>query len=362
MKLSTLDYLNLVTPYLPDSLVSPSAVVAIGELAALLPPSSNFGFECRLGTAASEADFLVAVIPTDGSLGAWAGANPLAVALDAQPATPGWQKARDFFADWQRGFEEMKPINEAWLEFDTADGKGSGPLEPSFFFGFDPDQKTNHPELTLALLERLVEGGLSAERRQELLAYFSALPPQAVIFQVGVMLSRPSSEIRFCLRHMSPQEVLAYLDYFGWPGSLEELEKLMTELMARVDAPLNLDISLQGGGIAPGIGLEIGRWDSRGGRARATAFMSYLISEKICLEEKARAILHWVGFSSEQTEGDRWPALLTKAARAMGPGVVSTFGRTLNHFKISYQKGQPVSAKAYLGGRHFWAQVVKGGA
>ena len=67
MPLSTLDYLAVVAPYIPPDMVSAENVAVISHVAAALPPSSNFGLECKLGNQAPEADFLVTVIPSDGS-------------------------------------------------------------------------------------------------------------------------------------------------------------------------------------------------------------------------------------------------------------------------------------------------------
>jgi hypothetical protein len=356
MKLSTLDYLSLVSPHLPPRLVSSASLDEIARLAALLPPSSNFGFECRLGSPEREADFLVAVIASDGSRAAWASQNGLSVPPGPQPPAGAWQRVGPFLADWHGGQAELAPLNDAWLEFDVGP-PGSLLPEPSFFFGFDTAAGRNHPALCLALVERLYEKPLPAVRRAKLESCFAALPAGAVIFQVGAMLARPGLEVRLCLRRMTAAAIRNYLEELDWPGSPAFLAEQMAELQPLVDGALNLDISV-GEQLAPAIGLECGIEDGPGGRAKAVALLAYLEAQGACLKGKGEAIFDWLGYSTEETETGRWPAHLLKGSRALGPHTVSTFARTLNHFKITCQAGQPLGAKVYLGVRHFWGQVA----
>lgn len=347
MKLTTFDYLNLVAPYFPPELISPAAAARIGRAAELLPPSSNFGFECRLGTSEPAADFLVAIIPSDGSRGAWSRSDSLA---DRGRA---WSQVRGLLADWSSGDPRLAPLHDAWVELDLEESPELLP-EPSFFFGFDAASPENHPALSLELVERLQGATLTPGRRAALERCFAATPPDAVIFQVGVMLSRRGQETRLCLRRLSRQGIGAYLRNIGWSGSWPELEGLMNEIAPFVDG-INLDISV-GGEPAPGIGLECVIRDGGEGRAKSASFLEYLAARGACLPEKGEAIFRWLGYSTENTERERWPAFLLKASAAAGDGVVSSFARTLNHFKISYQTGKKISAKVYLGVRHFWAQ------
>jgi hypothetical protein len=355
MRYSTLDYLQIVAPYIPPQLMSARSVAAVADVAAVLPPSSNFGFECRLGSPAQEADFLVGVVHSDGSRGAWAGENPRCVLPEAAGSNGTWKKVRAFLADWHLGRDGLGPVHDTWLEFDIALEDPALP-DPSFFFGFDDTVEQNHPELTEAMVERLRERPLGNGTRERLRDCFAALPPHGVIFQVGVMLSRPIDEIRLCTRRLRPEEILDYLENVGWPGARDELRRSLDSLAPVVDW-VSLDFAV-GETVLPQIGLECNVWD--GGRTKLHALLDFLSAASVCLPEKKEALLRWLGYCTERTDQARWPAYLLKASEALGQDVVSTVARTLNHIKVSHQSGHPMTAKAYLGVRHVWARAGAG--
>lgn len=127
---TTRDYLSVIAPYLPPQLISPGNLRRIQQVAGILPPSSNFGFECRLGSAVPEMDLLVAVVPSDGSRGAWAGRNSLAPIPQVVRSEAAWQRVQSFLADWDRG--ALEAVHDTWLEFDMDSQSSTLPI-PSFF-------------------------------------------------------------------------------------------------------------------------------------------------------------------------------------------------------------------------------------
>ncbi len=356
MKLTTQDYLRVVSPCLPSRLISSQYVAWISRVAEVLPPSSNFGFECSLASPVPAADFLVAVIPSDGSRSAWAGENPLAGPPPETDSDSAWKSVQRFLGAWSHE-AALAPIHDTWLEFDIAE-PGSNLPEPSFFFGFDDRADRNHPDLVVALVERLLTRPMGERRRQKLLSCFSALPENGLIFQVGLLLARPTDEIRLCTRWLARDEILSYLQRIGWGGSIAELSLLMTELAPLVDA-ISLDISVEDS-VSGSIGLECTIHDQPEGRKRVDSFLQYLVARNACLPAKKEAIFEWLGFSTQESDESRWPTHLLKASRSSSVEGMSTFARTLNHIKISFESEKPVSAKAYLGVRHFWARRVAG--
>ena len=353
MPYTTRDYLDVVAPYIPAQLASEQVVGKIASVAANLPLSSNFGFECRLGSDAPDADFLVAVIASDGSRAAWAGENSLTV-LPAESSAPAWEKVRSLLADWHRGTCGLDPIHDTWLEFDIEAHSERLP-EPSFFFGFDDSAPLNYPELAEALVERLLGHPLSGRRRERLQACYAALPPHALVFQVGIMLSRATEEIRLCTRGLRPGEIVEYLERIGWPGPPAELRSYIDDLMPRVDA-IGLDIAV-GETVLPQIGLECTIQSGAAGRAKLESLLTGLVGSAACVPRKKEALLRWLGYCTELTDRPRWPAHLLKGSLALGDNIVSSFARTLNHVKMTYPADGPVTAKAYLGVRHFWGRI-----
>ena len=352
MRYTTLDYLNVVAAYLPARLVSAAAVAWAKTTAGLLPPSSNFIFECRLDSQAPDADFLVAVVAADGSRGAWAGENPLATLPALAGTHPIWRRVQQLLADWHRGADGLAPIHDGWLEFDIPP-RGPAVPAPSFFFGFDETVTRSYPELVETLIERLLERPLSGGERHQLRACYAALPTGALIFEVGVMFARASAPLRLCTYGLPPQHIVTYLERIGWPGSSQELRRLIAELAPLADS-VSLDFTLDEA-VQPEIGLECCINDGPAARARLRALLGYLGATGACLDEKREALLSWPGYCTERSDRPRWPAHLLKASAAIGGGVLSTFARTINHLKVVHRPGDPVTAKAYLGVRHFWA-------
>jgi hypothetical protein len=359
MLLSTRDYLSVVAPYIPPELVSADTVEVISNVAAALPPCSNFGLECRLGSPAPHADFLVAVIPSDGSRSAWAGENPLTALPQAVRTEPSWRKIQSFLADWHANAAGFEPIHDAWLELDIDPHRPALP-EPSFFFGFDDSVAANHPHLVETLVERLLGSPLADRRRELLRRCFSRLPPEGIVFQVGVMLSRGTDDVRLCTRRMTPQQITGYLARVGWPGSVAPLGRYLRALGPMVDA-ISLDLSL-GESALPQIGLECSIRDGAAGRARMASLLEHLVASSACLPEKRDALFRWLGYCTEVADRPRWPAHLLEASTALGDDVYGAFARTLNHVKITYQSGEPIAAKAYLGVRHLWCRASSGRA
>ncbi len=350
MNLSTRDYLEVVRSYFPPPLISLAHASLIAQIAEVLPLSSNFGFECKLYEASPEADFLVAVIPSDGSLKLWA--DPASLSRLPDDADSSWKAIQSVLSDWSRE-NDLQAVHDAWLEFDVPSGY-TGPPSPSFFFGFDDEHARNYPELTLQLIPRLLGRPLEESRRRKLQTCFDRLPQDALIFQVGLMLPRAKQDIRLCTRRIRPAEIPMYLERIGWPGSLERVRKLVKEIDPFVDG-INADFSI-GDDIDPVIGLECVVLDGPEAKAKVTAFIDHLVAEGACLREKGDAIFEWLGYATEQSDPSRWPAHLLKGSEAMGPDILSTFARTLNHIKIGFQPNGPLAAKVYLGVRHFWAR------
>ncbi len=351
MKYSTLDYLRVIESRLPAGLVSPASLERIRALAAELPLSSNFGFECRLSDGKADADFLVAVVPSDGSLAAWADQNTSSRLHEELGARGSWSLVREVLKEWHSGGMSLAPVHDAWLEFDI-DPTGAALPDPSFFFGFDDTTDLNHPVLSEDLVDRLLRFRLSEDRRQRLRTCFSALPAPAVIFQVGVMLPRATEEVRLCLRGLAPAAMPGYLERIGWPGSIDSLRAHIDLLVRHTDA-IGLDFSLRDG-IGPEIGFELEIKSGAPGRQKLQRCLQALGELGLCREEKGDAILSWLGYSTEDGDPERWPQHLRKASEALGPEVISTFLRNLNHIKVGFLGDRFTGAKAYLGVRHFW--------
>ncbi|MDY7228269.1 hypothetical protein [Hyalangium rubrum] len=354
MKYTTRDYLDIVAPHVPQRLIDVNSMNRLAELAATLPPSSNFGFECKLGSPAPTADFLIAVIASDGSRGAWAEEARQARGRRSHPA---WEKVQRFLADWERSEGGFEPIYDTWLEFDM-DGQDSEEPVPSFFFGFDHTRNDNYPDTTRTMVERLRAAPLPSAGLDTLSACFKELPQRAQVFQIGLMLSRPTDAVRLCIKRLTAEQIATYLSHIGWPGSVAVLQRQLESIAPLVDG-MGLDLDI-GQSVLPKIGIECSIRDGSDGRDKVKAFLERLSTEGYCTPGKGTAILEWLGLCTERTDRERWPAHLIKASEGLGPEVLSSFARTLNHIKINYESDQEIAAKAYLGVRHYWIRTRAG--
>ncbi len=340
------DYLSAaVTPYVPAELISPEAFARIQDAAGALPGAITdfFGFECALGTDDPVADFLMSCRTSHGSREALAAPAPGCAIPEFLLQRPVWRRILAFASEWARPESPLfGGIHNLWLEFDL-NGAAPSDSEPSVFIGSDRLERSSPQEcawLTDLALPLLLGHGLDADVRLQITRCIDLLPPDARLFQVGLMLSRPAAPVRLCVRGIPRTGITAYLSALDWPGSLAELEKLFDSLGEHAER-IDLDFDVAGC-IQPKIGLEcyIGA-----GRPRLSRFLEYLVASRICTPKKAEAIELWSGMA----HGPQHPGAAGDAANGH-----SVFARAFHHAKIVYEPESPLHAKAYLGVHHRW--------
>ncbi|NJN68432.1 MAG: hypothetical protein HC884_17815 [Chloroflexaceae bacterium] len=365
------DYLQTLFPYVPEALVSRQCLEQMHAIGELLPGALTdfFGFECRLGTPDQTADFLLCVEVVDRQREVLAGLRP---GIDLSPTLlehPVWQQIRNFSLTWADPASVLheKALN-VWLEFDMAELEGSRlalPV-PSAFLGSrhicntaTPNEAHQHTWITRTALPLLTGQHLPEPVENRLIEAIQRLPAGPHIFQLGAMVARKPPFVRICITRMDPQQVPPYLEAIGWPGTTDELGRLVEELDGLVDRiDVDLDISEQ---ISPRVGLECS-FDPKQSpeyEPRWYPFLAYLVEKSLCTSDKRDALLRYSGFAHEQSDPDRWPAALRKASKLMGSQFLSIITRGLNHVKIVYQSGRPLEAKAYLYVNHFWLSPAK---
>ena len=323
-----------VTPYVPAELISPDAFSRIQAAAGALPGAMTdfFGFECPLGTDEPLADFLICCRIRHGSREFLAGQTR----AGTLPEGAVWRRAVAFAKEWAKpGSPLFHGVHNLWFEFDLNRGETADAM-PSVFLGSDRLGRSSPEEcawLTDLALPLLFGRELEAEVRAHVTRALGLLPPDARLFQIGLMLSRPSAPVRLCLRGIPRSALGAYLEELNWAGSGAGLDPLLAalgEYAERID--LDFDAA---GRLQPKIGLECYLGP---GRARLSRFLAYLVGAKVCTEKKARAVEFWPGMA----HGPERPA-------AEGHKV---FVRAFHHAKIVFDPGAPAQAKAYLGVHH----------
>lgn len=358
--------LNLiVAPYIPSQLISPAHLSHINEIGRILPGAmtSFFGFECRLGESAPRADFLACIKVADGGREILAGQHATTDLPKTLFEHPAWQQVRQFSRRWADPNSILyEQADHVWIEFDV-DGPPPNIPVPSVFFGpkgiqsriGSPVQSdvASHPHewITETALPLVLGNFISPSAEQKLFECFDALPVDAEVFQIGVMLARKSEVVRLCVRNITPAQIPAYLTRLGWSGQEGRLRTLMTELSSCVGSiNLNFDVSDR---ILPKIGLECYFDIPQDTWIKLEQFLDHLVQTGLCLSDKRDALLAYVGQSCESNY-ELWPDKLRYISRFLNGKFLSTFFRTLHHIKIVYQPDSVLEAKAYLAVNHCW--------
>jgi hypothetical protein len=344
------EYLRIAEPHLQPALISPEALAYIRQIGCLLPAVSASGFECRLGEKEARADLGVRYLPSEGGAELLAGlpvdGYTLPRFLQREPA---WERLRAFGAAWSEPDGHLhQEIEDIFLEFDVLGAPERAPI-PAFFFDF---KKTARRRLSTleAALQLLWGETLAAPVRRRLFRCLDALPDGAVLYSVGAMFSRRLNGVRLYFHHLGSSAIPAYLDRVGWPGPLSDIEALLSWM------PPGLTLCMDvGEAVLPKIGVQFHIDENlRSSTPKWADFLDGLVTRGLCLPAKRDALLAWVGHAHERSHRAAWPARLRRRGVAAHGDVLSVFLRMINHVKVSYQEGQPLEAKAYLGLVQTW--------
>ncbi|AFY95064.1 2OG-Fe(II) oxygenase [Chamaesiphon minutus] len=352
------DYIKLVRPHTSPSLISEQTWDKINNVAEFLPNkiTSFFGFECPLGIATAQSDFLICAEDTAGT------GREILADKDRFPTAllsdPVWQQVTQFGREWQDENSILyQKIHNVWLEFDL-DGDAQQLPVPSCFFGSEPIYAATSPYANPATpaycwvsesaLKHLLNDRLPERVEAKLFECFDCLPPEAYVFQIGLMLARNIKDaVRVCIRDIAPAQIGEYLQKIGWPGSVEILQEFVREIadfVERID--LDIDISDR---VLPKIGFECYFSKQPKLEPRWQIFLDYLERNNLCLPQKRAGLLAYPGFLRESAAPNDWPSYLSRAARTLeNNNAEAVFFRKIHHIKIVYQDDRPQLAKAYL--------------
>jgi hypothetical protein len=350
------DVLQPLDGTIPSSLVAPASLAAIAATVRDLPSAltHHFGFECALGDAAPTADFALAINPQDGEDGLL-GSAPLPAAYRAHPV---WDRLRQFSALW---VEPASPLHgnlrNLCLEFDLRDaGPSDVPVPSAFFAPWRGITRTDAVDQGLSaawVLDsalRLLRGTpLPPAVVQAVSGCVRALPADAHIFQIGLMLARPVDAVRLCIRDLELADLPPYLARVGWPGPWNEADAALAPFATLATrTALHLDV---GSAVYPRIGLEcyVGPPSDGAWPPATTAFLDALVDAGLCVPAKRDGLLAWPG--EQRVSAADVPPLpsIADKARLMSRTASTIYGREVNHVKLNFTPGRPLEAKAYVG-------------
>jgi hypothetical protein len=261
-----------------------------------------------------------------------------------------WPLIREFSEQWSKADSAMhEAVSLAWLEYDLP-GDPPSVLRPGVFIAL-PDQLA-HAESRLSVMKTTLQllghdpSGLQAIF-DRLGACLQALPASAVAITVGVMPSRQIQGVRLPVHYIGKQAVIPYLRQVGWPGELDQIERLVERYFDLSDRiAVDLDI---GANVYPQLGLELHLASPRANDSRWEKLLDQLVSDHLCDPAKRDALLIWPGQQTPTEELVNWPGNLMLETLLRGAEGAWLLARGLSHVKLVYKPGSPVSAKAYFG-------------
>ena len=352
-------YLSFIEPFIPDGLISAQNYVEIKTLASLFTPriTSFFGFESRLGSPDTRADYLLAVSSQGGEREAL-----LRFLHDDQRAQhlmhrKEWQHLRDFVTAWADPASELfTKVLGLWLEFDTAHASQEDPV-PCVFIHTIPLRITSNEEercckwVFHTALPLLLGHPLSSRLHERLLEALRKLPEGASVMDIGFMLSRATNGARLVFKHLHPSRIIPYLESLGWTDANHELASIINDLHQQVTR-LILHITITEDGVDPKIGLECSYSpDQYHLETRWPLFFEYLTRKGCCCEEKKTEVLQFLGVSTEDSSHPFSISSFSAAVRISSQTSVYALVRYISHVKLCCSPGKPPEAKVYPGVR-----------
>ncbi|WP_140799459.1 hypothetical protein [Myxococcus xanthus] len=333
----------------PPALFSPESRARLLALGEWLPAAleGDGGFEVRLLEGTPRVDFILGIKHDGQAL--LAGRHPHSELPSPLFAAPEWRRIRDFARAWaEPGGLLDREVDAFWLEFDLDAPVASPPLPIVFLCTRDQPvavneelhrQKSDTYRATLHAglpLLRGDEAPLTPELQRGMDVCIEALPPGAHLYAACVMMSRRSKNLRFTLKNVPPERVVAYLEAVAWPGDFQQLrDTLAWVLPLGVNRfMLNLDLAPQ---LLPTLGLEC----SFQGRAqpaeepRWQRLLDELVTRGLCAPSRRDALLAWPG----RTQVNLPAGSATRE---------SVFDKRLAHVKLGLTGAPVIEAKAYL--------------
>jgi hypothetical protein len=332
--------LDHVRAALPASLVDAEGYARIAAVAAALPAdvTTFWGLECRLGATEAAADILFET--RNRSRGQQLLAGRLPSQLDAlrQPGSV-WESVQRFADAWAAPESPLaRTIRNLWLEFDTAGAwsparAGEALRRPSVFCGPVPDiARDSRP-----ILDALSLFGHAAGDVWNLDAFMSVLPDGARVFQAGLMLSRPTTDLRVCVNKLPPDALAAWLPRTGWRGNAAALRDLFS-VLAPLTQTMAVGVDLTADGPADDIGLECYQDWLVDDAQQWVPLLDMLEAWQLCRPSKRQGLLDFPGITQ-----------LPDQDRRRDDGVIYlNLFRKIHHLKLRIAAGRVTEAKAYL--------------
>ena len=215
MSLTTDDWLSVVAPYLPRSLISAEGRERIRSLCRHLPGCLLCAIEIRLDGDPAGADLSLQFD------------SPYQAGQVPRWLTP--PHVRDFLARWSTPDSDLAHLRAVWLEFDLERPFAEIPL-PGLWANLAAETSCD------GLLAAIVPGLYARPPSPALLATVerccAELPADARLLYVARMLSCPSEALRMEFVDLGFDQILDYLERVARPGTGERVERQVGPFVA----------------------------------------------------------------------------------------------------------------------------------
>lgn len=311
MELTSADLMDASGHHFTPHLFSPASVAAMRAVAGTVP-IAGLGFEVRLGEAAAAADLSVSL-------------NRAQLRRCSDDGTIG-QCLSGLLDTWEVETGPLADVRTVWAELDLIDGRSDA---ANIFLVLRPEGTASIVSALAAVGCVLPPAGVDTLDR-----CVRALPEDAQVFQLGVMLARPQAGARICVGPLTFDAAEEYLGSVGLPFGFALARQAAATTADLACCYLHLDVADRLGST---VGLEFTLPQGRLAKAHHWApVLQVLIDAGLCQPAKRDAVLGWIG----QERGSMvWP---------------SVFLRCANHLKLVARQGRVDQAKIYLGLQHAW--------
>jgi len=363
--LNAAQFLSSVESFIPKNLIASQNFKEMQNLASYFSGgiTSFFGFESVLDSADAQADYLFAVSSRKGEREAFTEMLKNGLFPTKFMNQDVWKHIREFATQWANPDSILyNKVLGLWLEFDMVGLSSEAPI-PCIFIQ-TPSLRIDTPEdlneftkLTTSALPLLTGQSVSEKIQKQMIKALQELPKGSGLMDVGVMLSRAVTGIRYCIVRISPNEIIPYLTALGWSDNDEQVSTLLKELEAHVTR-LVLHINITEEGVDQKIGIECSYSpDCYHLETRWSAFLDYLIKKGVCLPEKKESLLSFSGVEKEDSSNDFNLNSYQVSVKIQDDDFSSALVRFISHIKLVYNPNSPIQAKAYAGVRLFGHHV-----
>ena len=355
--LNIAQHLSALEDLIPKQLITKQNFIEMKKLSSYFPEaiSSFFGFESRLSSSEARADFLFAVSSMRNER------EKLAELIRGKKIPEEflrnreWQNICKFVLKWASPESILyQNVLGMWFEFDIEEKTPETPI-PCIFLHTLPLRRTTKEIhwLTKTALPLAIGRKMPEKIEQNIIKAIQQLPPEALIMDAGVMLSRPVSGVRLIIAKIQPSDIIPYLRKIGWFEESSDLSGLLKDLEQQVTR-IVLHITITEQGVEQKIGIECSFTSDRYHlETRWIPFFDFLVKKGCCVAEKKDALLQFIGIEKEDNNRDFDTSLYKPIVKIPDNNFSSAFVRYISHIKLVYELNHTIIAKAYPGVRLF---------